>query len=141
MTYTEKGSVLSKHDDEVKRLLNCAVQDFHAALSFVDTDPRYIEDHIFGGHLQGCVEKLIKVVLGTSSLPSPRTHDIRVLFGVLGDYEHKVPAHFAILTSLTIYATSARYGQSMRRAAMDRVWFLNLVREFAAWLGLDSHLS
>lgn len=115
-------------------LLDSAIQDFRAALSFVDVDPKYIKDHIFCGHLQGSVEKLVKSVLKDNGVPYPHHHDLRNLFGILGAHGRKVPSEFAQLTSLTIYATKARYGVQVTSEAIDRVWWLNLVREFAIWL-------
>lgn len=128
-------------DDTVEALFDCAVQDFHAALSFVDADPRYIKDHIFCGHLQGCVEKLVKAVLRDSKLPCPRTHDLGNLFGLLGNHGRRVPPDFALLIGLTIYSVGARYGHAVHQPFVDRIWFLNLVREFAAWLVPDVSLS
>ena len=135
---------MSKNNDARESstdLLDCAVQDFHAALAFVDADPHYIKDHIFCGHLQGCVEKLVKSVLVASKQPCPRAHDIRNLFGLLGNQGLRVPANFSPLIGLTIYAQDARYGLVDRRQVIDRVWLLNLVREFATWLVPDVDLS
>ena len=143
--WRKKGFVLSKQrvfvpSGELNDLLDCAVQDFHAALAFADADPAYIKDHIFGGHLQGCIEKLIKVALLNAGLKYPHSHDIRNLFGVFRIQGNRVPSKFDHLTELTIYATKARYGLGPQRPPLDRVWYLNLVRDFAAWLDLDVYL-
>jgi len=134
---------LSKEYDEenVEGLIDCAVQDFHAALSFVDVDPQYIKDPIFCGHLQGCVEKLIKAVLRNAKIPYPHKHDIRKLFGLLANHNQVVPSQFSPLTMLTIYATTARYGIDVPSQPVDRIWLLNLVREFATWLIPEVSLS
>ena len=151
MTSLEKEFALSDRDgsdlieddflETAAGLLDCAVQDFHAALSFVDADPRYIKDHIFCGHLQGCVEKMVKAVLKAADLLYPHNHDIRNLFGLLRNHGRRVPVVFAPLAELTIYATKARYGVKLHHQSVDRVWLLNLVRDFAAWLVPDVGLS
>ena len=129
----------SNKNETASDLRECAIQDFRAAQSFVNVDPKHIKDHIFCGHLQGCVEKLIKSVLRASKIRYPRVHDIRRLFRVLSDNELPVPEEFAALTSLTTYASEARYGATMEDRPVDRAWLLNLVLEFSNWLdpGID----
>ncbi|MGD0838488.1 MAG: HEPN domain-containing protein [Polyangia bacterium] len=119
--------------ESVEDLLDCAVQDFRAAQSFVDVNPKHIKDHIYCGHLHGCVEKLVKAVLRASKVSYPRKHDIHHLFTILGNNGRQVPENFAPLTGLTIFATEARHGYRVP-GQIDRAWFLNLVLELAAWL-------
>ena len=111
-----------------------AQHDFNAAAILADADQKDVGDEIFGLLIQQAVEKAAKCLLASKNIKYPFTHEIDRLFQDLTAKGLPVPGRFSDLEMLTPFATQARYETAISRGLFDRPRFLNLVREFLAWI-------
>lgn len=81
-------------------------------------------------HAQQCAEKYLKARLQEANLPSPKTHDLTVLLGLLLPTEPALDTLRPSLNILSSYAVEVRYpGESATKAqALEAVSHCRLVR-------------
>jgi len=90
------------------KLLLAIAQNELTAIAAMDNVDAF-SDEIFGFHAQQAVEKALKSWLSLRNLPSPRTHDLEVLFNLLKEAGEKVPNTFDDLIDLVDFAVAFRY--------------------------------
>jgi HEPN domain-containing protein len=111
--------------EEVWELLAMARKDA-VALSGMD-DISLFADEIFGFHAQQATEKMFKALLAALGVEYPKTHDLSLLWRLLGQSGKQMP-FFADMVELTAFSVQSRYEafESVdepldRRTVRDRV--------------------
>lgn len=107
--------------------------DLNAAVVLAGAKPA-MDDETVGLHLQQAVEKAAKALLIRKDIKYPFTHDIDTLFQALTATCGPLPGQFSDLDTLTPFATQARYERVVPPGSFDRAAFVDLVREFLAWV-------
>lgn len=99
---------MAKSDrDHATQLLEMAIRDLTALENMLDD--RAFSEEVFGFHAQQGIEKALKAWISVLRLPYPKTHDLSVLIGILGEKTGTVPAQFHNLEDYTVYAVQYRY--------------------------------
>ncbi len=111
--------------NQAAQLFNKAQSDLRALRGM--QDEKVFDDSVYGFHLQQAVEKGLKAWLDSLGIAFPKTHDINLLLGLLGDTGVEVEALYEF-NMFTSYAVQLRYevtelesGLFERAAALSKV--------------------
>lgn len=91
-------------------------------------DPLQFADTIFGFHVQQAAEKLLKALLSIAGTTFPRTHDLRLLLGLVADQAGDDINAFQDLEDLTDYGVQFRYDAPFDLESLDRASLISRVQ-------------
>ncbi len=115
-----------------KVLLRKARADEYAVAKLL-ADPACSDD-VIGFHAQQAVEKIVKAVLSSASVPYPYTHDLVELIDLARDHGLAFPQELEDVRFLTTFAAELRCGDPETLGQpLDRQWALDCVRRTKAW--------
>lgn len=95
--------------DHARGLLRLARDDLNALTAMADEER--FTDAIFGFHVQQALEKGLKAWLAALSMPYPKSHDLRLLLGLLEDNGQEVDDWWEWV-DFNVYAVQLRYDWS-----------------------------
>lgn len=104
--------------DHARLMIEMARKDFKAIRGMADTD--VFDESVFGFHAQQAVEKTLKAWFSSTGVEYSKTHDLRLLVGLLRDKGNDVTGVLDLI-ELNIYAVQFRYeSYSMPDVPLDR---------------------
>lgn len=128
---------MSEASERALTLLEKARGDAYL-LSTASKDGR-VADWILGFHAEQAIEKSLKAVLALREIDYPRTHNLRVLAGLVRSIGITLPPDVDRLGEFTPYGAVTRY-ESVADFEVaeeyDREWSLECVERTVAWAEL-----